>query len=126
MSAKSPFDFIKSLNQKDYQEDLKGFVPYITGMVYSMHPEWIKIAEDINLIGSHRLPIRVIYDYYYYGIPKNTKFLGYPKGVKATKNIKYLMEHFKINQEVAQEYLELIDKKDMKAIADIFEKQGIK
>ena len=126
MSTKSPFHFIKSINQKDYQEDLKGFVPYITGMVYSMHPKWIQYAEDMNLIGSHRLPIRAIYDYYYYGVPKNKEFLGYPKGTKASKNIKYLMEYFVINEEVASDYLDMIDKKELKGIVEIFEKQGLK
>lgn len=126
MQKLSPFDYIKSINSKNYIDDISGFNAWITNKVYSVHQNWVFLANSIQLLGSNKLPPRAIYDFYFYSIPKNTRFLKYPKGTKDPDVIRYLMSWFRCNEQVAKEYHDLIDKKELKQIINFNEKRGVK
>lgn len=122
----TPFDYIRSINSKNYMEDISAFSPWLTNKIYSVHKNWVFLANSIQLLGSNKLPLRAIYDFYFYTIPKNERFLKYPKNVKDPKVIKYIQAWFGCNEQVAKEYHELIDKKELKQIVDYNEKRGVK
>ena len=126
MTAISPFDFIKSINSKTYKEDIAGFSPYLTNKVYSVHEHWVHLANAINLLGNSRLSPRAIYDFYFCVIPKNRRWLAYPKTIKDPKTVGYLMEWFGVNEQQARDYLDLIEKDELKEIITYFEKRGVK
>ena len=121
----NPFDYIKSINSKNYMEDISGFNAYITAKVYSVDKNYVFLANSIQLLGSNKLPPRVIYDFYYYSIPKNKRFLRWPKTEKDPKEIEYIMTWFGCNEQVAKDYHELIDKKELKEIINYNEKRGV-
>jgi hypothetical protein len=121
----SPFDHIKSINQKVYMEDLSGFVPFITMMNYSAGSlHYCFLANALNKIGMHRLPKRMIYDFFFYAVPKNSKWLKYPKKQHDEKDVKYLQEWFECDEKSARTSLEIIDKDELKEIREFFESRG--
>lgn len=56
------------------------------------------------------------------------KYIQAPKnaGSKNSKELEYLCAHFEISMEKAQEYLELIDKKELKEIVDMYTEYELK
>lgn len=122
----NPFDYIKSINKKEYCEDLSGFSVWMTNKVFSADPNFVCLTNCVNKLNNHNLSKKTIYDFYYYTIPKNRKFLGYPKGEKELKKIKYIQEYYKLNEEQAKEYSNLLTKKEIKKVVDYFEKRGRK
>ncbi len=122
---KTPFDLIKSINTKDYQEDIKAFSPHLTAMIYSTDKKYCFLANSFKL-GSHKLPDRAFYDFYYYAIKPNNKWRKYPKSAKNAKELTYLQEYFMIDEHSAKMYLELISKEELKKIKRYFEERGFK
>lgn len=107
-------------------EDISGFNPWITAKVYSVHENWVRLANAINLLGSNKLSPRAIYDFYYYTVPRNKRWLPYPKTAKDPIQVQYVMEWFGVNEMVAKDYIDLLDKKELKKITDAFEKRGVR
>jgi len=125
--SKKPWDYINSITNKDYQEDISNFSPFLTARFFSTHPSFVHLANGSpNLIGSHRLPKRAIYDYYYHVVPKRRMFLKYPKPLKELKEIEYIMKYYNVNERVAKDYRELLSKDELKKVIDFFEKRGLK
>lgn len=121
----TPWDYIKSINQKTYIEDLSGFSPYLTSVNYSAGDKmFCYIANSLNKIGQHRLPKLAIYDFYYYTIPKNRKWFKYPKKDKDPKEVRYIQEYFGCDERSAKTSLDIIDKDELKEIKDFFENRG--
>lgn len=127
MKKKTPWDYINSITNKQYQDDISGFSPYLTNKYFSASETLVHLANGApNLIGAHVLPKRAVYDYYYYVVPKRRMFLKFPKALKVTKDLKYIMDYYNVNERVARDYMEILDKKELKEIKDYFEKRGIK
>ena len=77
MTKKNPFDYVKSVNHKDYQFDLSGYSPYLTNQCFSMHLDTILLAEEMNQ--ASRLDPGLQYDFYYQSVRKGKRF-GFPPG----------------------------------------------
>lgn len=121
----SPFDYIKSINQKNYMDDLSGFSPFLTAMNYSAGGEaYCFIANALNKIGMHKMSKRSIYDFYFYAIPQNKKWFKYPKKEKELKEIKHLQDWFGIDEKSAKTALELINEEELKTIIEFYENKG--
>lgn len=127
MKKKTPWDYINSITNKDYQEDISGFSPYLTNKYFSASDVLVHLSNGaVNLIGAHVLPKRAVYDYYYFVVPQRRMFLKFPKALKASKDLEYIMNYYNVNERVAKDYLEILDKSEMKEIRDFFEKRGLK
>ena len=122
----NPFDYIKSINSKNYIEDISGFSYWLTFKVYSVDPGYVFLVNALNKRGIHKLSKRAVYDFLFYTIPKNRKFLKYPKSLKQVNNVKYLMEYYGVNENIANDYYELIEPEEMKEIKEYFIKRGLK
>ncbi len=48
MAKPSPFDYVKSINHKDYKYDLVGYVPFLTNRSFAMHMDTVLFAEQMN------------------------------------------------------------------------------
>ena len=73
MSKKSPFDYVKSINQRSLQlyimgklEELKGTTHILTNACFSMHMDTHMLAEEMNQ-GTPLSP-ELQYEFYYYGV----------------------------------------------------------
>ncbi|QAU04485.1 putative clamp loader subunit [Vibrio phage Va1] len=87
----------------------------------SGHPHTILAANMINL--NHSIPIENQYQMIRSAFAGKIKYIPYPKNVTqdSLKQIQYLCEHFKISEEKAHEYLDLIDKKELQDIVQMYD-----
>lgn len=124
-SKLTPWDYIKSIRSKNYMEDLSGFSPFLTAMNYSAGDRlFCCLANELNRIGHHKLSKRAVYDFYYHTVPKNHRFIKYPKSAKDPKEVRYIQEWFGCDEKSAKTALEIIDKKELKEIKEFFENRG--
>ena len=62
-----PFDYVKSINKKNYEYDLAGYNPFLTNRAFAGFIDTIMFAEAMNQ--AHLLSPALQYDFYYYFIP---------------------------------------------------------
>jgi len=124
MKKRTPFDYIKSINNKEFINDIVGFSSFIVNKVYSADAQFVFISNAINKKESHKLPPKCIYDFYYETIPKNRKWLKYPKSEKQLEHVKYIMEYYGCSEHNAKDYLELINKEELQDIIDYNKEKG--
>lgn len=105
----TPFELIDTIVLKEYQTDLSAFSAYMTNNYFSSSKDYLGFVELMNTTGASLLPPKMVYDFYYYAIPKRNKklYLKYPKQMKTLEEIQeYQVEH-KISTESAIENMKL-------------------
>ena len=124
---RSPFDFVKSIRSKEeYLEDITGFSSYIVTSALSADAKNIHAINAINNSGGSKLSSRAVYDYYFYLLKKDPKFLKFPKTIKELNTIKYLMTYFQVNERIAKQYIELLSIEEIDEIRSYYEDVGVK
>ena len=115
MTKRSPFDFVKSANEKNEYlgDDLAGYVPFLMNRAFAMHPDTVMLAEEMNQY--HGLSPHLQYDFYYHGVRKGRRF-GFPKKVETDANLELVMEHYKYSKEKAAAALRLLTEEQLQAI----------
>lgn len=131
MEIKNIFDYIKILNKKEkitvrnWDLFLKNFNSFIINRFYSNDKFTIYFSELMNMKTEY-LTKKMIFDFYYYGLPKINHFIKYTKKeAENDKNILYIQKYFDISIDEAKEYLKIIDKKELDKIISIYENIGI-
>lgn len=111
---KSPFDYVKGINEKNYQgDDLKGYVPYLTNRAFAMHMDTVLLAEEMNQ--AHQLGPELQYDFYYHAVRKGRRF-GFPKKPEATPFLEAVQEYYGYSKEKAEAALRLLTEEQVRAI----------
>jgi len=92
----------------------------------SGNPYAIRAANIFNMYS--KIPIVNQYKMVKHSFSEGINYIPYPKKAKidTTLEIKYLQEHFKLNKQHATEYLELIDKRELKQITDMYKERDLK
>jgi hypothetical protein len=124
----NPFDMSKNILKKEtklsreiVETDTSAFM---LNKIFSNDMQFCLVANELNRTGFTN---RMVYDCYYHGLPKSGKYIKYSsKKAQVDKEIKYLMEYYKCNQNIAKQYMKLISPEDKAMIVDFFEKRGIK
>jgi len=122
MSKRSPFDWVKSINEKKYIFDLSGYVPFLTNRCFAMHMDTIMLAEEMNQ--AHRLGPELQYDFYYYAVRKGKRF-GFPPKVQDDSNITMIMEYYQYSRVKAQQALQLLTPEQIKQIKQKLDRGGM-
>ena len=117
----NPFDYVKSINQKDYKEDLVGYNPFLTNRAFAMHMDCVLLAEEMNQ--AHELSPVLQYDFYFYAVKKGKRF-GFPKKVEESVNLKMVQEYYKYSRVKALQALELLSPEELKQIRLKMDKGG--
>ena len=109
----------------DFTEDeQKKFSPFIINRWLSMDKEFIEIVNIFQKYSIGTLESREIYMWYRDVLPKGKRFNKYIKGKKYKKYDNFLIEtickHYETSKIQANEYLELIDKRELKYILDMY------
>ena len=117
----------------DFTEDeQKKFSPFIINRWLSMDKEFIEIVNYFQKYAIGTLKPREVYKFYCDILPKGKRFNKYIKGKKLKKYddwlIKLLCNHFKCSKLQVREYIELIDKEELKDILEMYgtEKKQVK
>jgi hypothetical protein len=109
----------------DFTEDeQKKFSPFIINRWLSMDKDFIEIVNVFQKYAIGTLEPREVYKWYRDILPKGKRFNKYIKGKSGKKFDKELIEiigrHFQCSKSNTKEYLELIDKEELKYILGIY------
>ena len=109
----------------DFTEDeQKKFSPFIINRWLSMDKEFIEIVNVFQKYAIGTLEPREVYKWYCNILPKGKRFNKYIKGKREKKCNKELVEiisrHFECSKLQVQEYIELIDKEELKSILEMY------
>ena len=115
MAKRSPFDYVKSVNEKKYLDDLKGYNPYLTNRAFAMHMDTILLSEEMNQ--AHTLGPELQYDFYYYAVRKGRRF-GFPKKTEEHPHLKVVMDFYGYSKTKAEQALLLLTEEQVQAIID--------
>ena len=109
----------------DFTEDeQKKFSPFIINRWLSMDKDFIEIVNIFQKYAIGTLEPREIYKWYCSVLPSGKRFNKYIKGKRDKKYDKELVElltkYFECSKLQIKEYLELIDKEELKNILKIY------
>ena len=109
----------------DFSEDeQKKFSPFIINRWLSMDKEFIEIVNVFQKYSIGTLEPREVYKWYCDVLPRGKRFNKYIKGKRDKKYNKELVDiiskHFECSKLQVQEYLELIDKEELKSILEMY------
>ena len=109
----------------DFTEDeQKKFSPFIINRWLSMDKEFIEIVNYFQKYAIGTLEPREVYKWYCDILPKGKRFNKYIKGKREKKYDKELVNiitnHFECSKLQVQEYLELIDREELKSILEMY------
>ena len=126
------FDWINQIlvhkkHWDDFTEDeQKKFSPFIINRWLSMDKEFIEIVNYFQKYSIGTLESREVYKWYCDILPKGKRFNKYIKGKKDKKYdielISLLKNYFECSKLEVNQYLKLIDKKELR---EILEKYGL-
>lgn len=127
MAEVSPFDVVKGILNKTRlpDEDINNFSQWMVNKIFSCDRGTSLIANELN---NQFVSNKMLYDCYYYGTPKcPNKYIPYnAKKAAADKELRYIMNYFNVNQNVAKQYQKLIGDDEKAFIVDYYEKRGVK
>ena len=123
--SKSPWDFVKSINEHKYifeDIDKKDYSEYVVNKAFSFFPDTIFLANEIN-----RFPGRdpkQHYDFLFYTIGKKHR---YSKWVKQQKDETVLMlsEKLNVKYDRAVEIMTTLSDSDLKTLMASFDTGGV-
>lgn len=96
------------------QENAKKINPFIFKRYISNHIDGLMFCSYIN---SYELSAEAYYEYFRcIFAPRNVKYIPYTKADKSSDDIEFLKMHYKCNDRVANDYLELLSKEQLKAL----------
>lgn len=114
-------EVIPSLTEKKYlyketdNEDEVDINLYLLNKALSYYPEGVLFANNVNVEFKTNASTKMIYDYYYYSLPKSK--LPYKKWGKKQvqqKEVEIIRKVYNCNEKAALEYIKLISEEDLK------------
>lgn len=102
-----PFDFIKSINEKQYivldKDNEKQYVPFIVNRGMSQFLDCVPYVYKMNVYC--KLPAKMQYDYLYYAVRKSKRFGGWAKESKYD-HLDVIIDYYKVNKQKALSILQ--------------------
>ena len=124
------FDWVNNIlvHKKHWNEftedEQKKFSPFIINRWLSMDKDFIEIVNIFQKYAIGTLEPREVYKWYCDVLPKGKRFNKYIKGKKDKKHDNFLIEiickHYEISKMQVSDYLELIDKEELKYILEMY------
>ena len=106
------------------ESEQKKFSPFIINRWLSMDKDFLEIVNYFQKYSIGTLEPREVYKWYCDMLPKGKRFNKYIKGKRDKKYdvelINILLNYFKCSKLQVQEYLELIDKEELKSILEMY------
>ena len=107
-------------------EEIQKIPSYIFTRWLSGSPHAIIAANAINLYSD--IPIENQYYMVKYAFAGKIKYIPYPKSesVDKLKKVQFIADYFKINEEKAHEYLDLMSKEEINKIVSMYTEYELK
>jgi len=123
----TPFDIVRNILRKETKlcdEVVDKLPSYMITKIISNDEQLVFYA---NIINRSNISNKMVYNFYYFGIPKTFKNISYnSKKLVIDKEIRYLMEYYRCNKNTASDYYKLLPKEDIKEIIEYYENRGVK
>lgn len=120
MKKISPFEFIKSINEKNYlmvsPEVEKQYNSFMVNRGLSQMLDCVPFTYQMNMLNM--LSKRMQYDYYYHGIRKSKRYTKWAKEEKYDF-IEEIVDYYKVNKEIAMDYLERLSEEQVQYIVKL-------
>ena len=119
----SPFNFIKSISNKTFKEDLFGYVKYVINLGFSMRSDTVHYANEMNKYDN--VSDAEQYAFYFHAMPKKNYFAKWQK-MNKTDGIDEVAEYFSISKRAAIDYCKTLKPDQVKYIKSLNLKGGKK
>ena len=125
MNKLSPFDFIKSINEKNYlmiaPEIEKQYNPFVINRGLSQFLDCVPYVSKLNKF--HKLSKKMQYDYLFYNIRKGKRFSKWAKEEKYN-NIEFIIKYYKCSKDRALEILDRLSEEQVNIIVKLYDVGG--
>ena len=122
----TPFDFLKLVHNKNIKwgnlndEEQKSWNTFIINRALSFNSDYLDIINNLQPHTGGQLTPAEIFKYYQGMLPNNFRFKKWIKGKKEKKHnpqlLTLLSKHFECSCNQAEDYLNLMKKKDLKTL----------
>lgn len=109
MNQKNPFEYIASINNKEYilsDNDYKEYNPFIVNRGLSLFEDTILYAHEMNK-NSH-IDKKMQYDYLFYSIRKKKRWTPWPKKSNNSEILDIVKELYGYNDMKAKDALKIL------------------
>lgn len=113
MANGNPFDYVKSVNNKDHIDDLDGYNPYLTNHALMPFVETIFYANEMNQYSF--LEKKMQYDFYYHGIPPRNRFEKWLKKHNS-EHLELVCKYFNYSVEKGKAALQILTEEQIEEI----------
>jgi hypothetical protein len=121
MGKPNCFLYVKSINQKNYEYDLTGYIPFLTNRAFAMHRDTLMLAETMNQ--HHELIPELQYEFYYNAVRAGKRF-GFPPKPPEVNDLELIQNYFQYSRKKALEALEILTPKQIEEIRSKMDKGG--
>ncbi|MDD4242801.1 MAG: DNA polymerase clamp loader subunit A [Bacilli bacterium] len=117
----TPFDYLKTINNKDGQLPIDNYNLFIINRGLSFNSQTILFANELNM--NHHIPNNWAYDFLYFGIPKKKR---YDKWIKReeVKDLDVIVEYYNISFTKALQYSKILSVEQIKELKRRLDKGG--
>lgn len=120
--AANPFEFVKSINNKDYISNLDGYNPYLTNHALMPFPDSIFYANEMN-----RYPFldkKMQYDFYYHALPARNRFDTWIKKHNS-KDLELVCKFYGYSAEKGKDALRILREDQLQSIRNKMDTGGV-
>lgn len=111
--TESPFDYVKSINNKDYKVNLEGYSPYLTNHALMPFPDTVFYANEMNQYSF--LDKKMQYDFYYHGISRRNRFEPWLKKHK-TEDLELVCKYYNYSSDKGKAALRILTENQIEYI----------
>jgi len=117
----TPFDFVNSINNKDYMEITDDYNQFVINKAFSHYVDTIMFANYLN---QTKLNNQMHYDFLFNVIDKRKRWVKWPKKNEKEEFLQEIAEYYKVSLNKAEEILSLLNTKDKLELENFFDKGG--
>jgi len=121
----SPFDFIKSINEKNYivldKLNEKQYVAFVVNRGLSQFLDCVPYVEKMNLY--HKLSPKMQYDYLFHAVRKTKRFSAWAKESKY-EHLDVIIDYYQVNKSKALSILDRLSEEQVNTIVKLTESTG--
>ena len=121
MAKLNPFDYVKSINEKKYIDEVRDYNPYLTNRSLSYHLDAVMMAQEMNKYP--RLPNICQYDFLYQAVRKGRRFGGWYKE-EVNPHLEMVMEFYGYSKQKALQALQVLTQDQLRQINERMDTGG--
>lgn len=121
MNKPGVFTYVKSINKKEYMEDLSGYNPFIINRTFAGFIDTIMLANEMNQYPG--LSPYLQYQFYYYGVSKRSRFDPITKPIEP-EGLSVVQEYYGYSKQKALEVIRILSQEDILNMSKSMDKGG--